>query len=192
MAFFTVWEVLDILIIALALGFIFMKFIRRPKTVSKEDWMAQYSRKRFDWKDLWYAALIVAPTILLHEFGHKFVAMGFGLEATFRAAYLWLGIGIILRLINFEFIFFVPAYVSITGTATNLQYAITAFAGPAVNLILWFVSLLIIKNTKNLKMKTKYGLTLFMRINLWLFIFNMLPIPGFDGWQVYSGLFNMF
>jgi len=192
MTFLNIWEAADIIIIALALGFIFMKFIRRPKDTSQENWMTQYAKKRFEWKDLWYSALIVAPAIILHEFGHKFVAMGFGLTATFKAAYGWLGLGIVLRLINFGFIFFVPAYVSIQGNATPLQYAITAFAGPGINLVLWLVAFILLKRLKNIKPKMKYALILVKRINLWLFIFNMLPIPGFDGWHIYTNLFAAF
>ncbi|MFH1506511.1 MAG: M50 family metallopeptidase [archaeon] len=190
MAFFNLAEVLDIIIIAIALGFIFMIFIKRPQVV--KNWMDRYKKKKFEWKDLLYAAMIVAPAVILHEFGHKFVAMGFGLQATFEAAYIWLGLGIILRLVNFGFIFFVPAYVSIQGVATPGQYALTAFAGPAVNAILWVVSLLIVKKVKDMKPNTRYAWLLSARINMFLFIFNMLPIPGFDGWHVYSNLIKAF
>ena len=124
---------------------------------------------------------------MFHEFGHKFTAMAFGLTATFEAAYLWLAIGIVLRLMRFPFIFFVPAYVSIAGTATNAQLGLIAFAGPAVNLVFWIGSILIIKYKKLSPPKLQF-FHLFKQINMLLFIFNMLPIPGFDGSKVFGAL----
>ena len=36
------------------------------------------------------------------------------------------------------------------------------------------------------------ALLLTSRINMFLFIFNMLPIPGFDGSKVFTGLIQAF
>ena len=85
----------------------------------------------------------------------------------------------------------VPAYVSIFGDGTALQYSLIAFAGPFVNLFLWIGSLIILKT---MKIKHRYIplLVLTSRINMFLFIFNMIPIPGFDGYKVFSGLLSIF
>jgi len=187
---FSYKEIIDIIIITAALGFIFMMFFTPRRTAN--EWLASAQKKNTFWHDFLFAAALIAPAILLHEFGHKFTAMGFGLSATFEAAYLFLGIGLVMRLLRFPFIFFVPAYTSIMGNATVVQNALIAFAGPGVNLILWIGSLLILKYKRNLSHNKLQYLALFRQINMFLFIFNMIPIPGFDGYHVFSSLFNLF
>ncbi|MBN1792957.1 M50 family metallopeptidase [Candidatus Woesearchaeota archaeon] len=186
---FSVAEIIDIVIMTGAIGFIFKDvFKRRPKVEvllpKSYDPLSQYN-SRFNWNDFWFAVAVVGPSVILHEFGHKFFAIANGMSAEFHAAYTWLIIGLILKLLSFGFIFFVPAYVSISG-GTALQMAGAAFAGPAVNLILWLGASAILKhNQQNRRFKGDlFHLTfLTSRINMFLFIFNMLPIPGFDGWN---------
>jgi len=186
-------EIFDMIFMSIVVGFIFMNFLKRFRKPTIED----YSRKRawyeryFNWKDFKFAVAVTAPAILLHELGHKFVAMGFGFEAVFNAAYAWLGLGVLMSFAGF--IFFVPAYVSISnpvGTAINPGvFSLIAFAGPAVNLILFLLAWQALKrNWFDSKYKPIIHLT--KNINLLLFIFNMLPIPGFDGYKVYTGLFK--
>ena len=186
---FTIAEILDIVIMTLVIGFIF-KDIFKPRKRIEVITPDYYLRKKgFNWADFWYAAAIVAPSIILHEFGHKFVALANGMSASFHAAYTWLFIGVLLKLINAGFIFFVPAYVAISGTGTPLQFASIAFAGPSVNLVLWLGGLILLRKVK-LKRDAYRFVFLISRINMFLFIFNMLPIPGFDGFGVYSNLFR--
>jgi len=188
----SVWELIDIIVMTLAVGYIFHDVFRVRPLHSVDPLL--HLRKAFMWNDFWFACSVVAPAIILHEIGHKITALSFGLSATFQAAYLWLLIGIVLKLLNFGFIFFVPAFVSISGNATPLQGSLVALAGPGVNFVLWLGSWIIIKNASALKLssRSRYYFTLTKQINLFLFIFNMLPIPLFDGWTVYSGLFKTF
>ena len=66
-------------------------------------------------------------------------------------------------------------------------YSIVAFAGPAMNGFLWLITALILK--KNLVSRKYVPLVhITKKINMLLFIFNMLPIPGFDGFKVYQGI----
>ena len=60
-----------------------------------------------------------------------------------------------------------------------------------VNLVLWLGSLLLLKTVK-LKQPLHHIIFMISRINMFLFIFNMLPIPGFDGWSVWGGLIKLF
>jgi len=186
-------EIFDIAIMTLAVGFIFRDiFHYTPKVeVLTPEYYLRGKGKRFNWTDFWFAAAVVAPSIILHEFGHKFLALAFGMTAVFSAAYLWLGIGIVLKLISSPFLFFVPAYTAISGAGTALQFALISFAGPAVNLIIWLGALLIMKNHKKLKRNHYHFLFLISRINMFLFIFNMLPIPGFDGYGFFSQIFKV-
>ncbi|MGV8171249.1 MAG: metalloprotease [Candidatus Woesearchaeota archaeon] len=187
--FITPIEIFDIILMTFVVGFVFMDVFKPQKKVVT-DVLEKYLKKSkgFDWHSFWFAAMVTAPAIILHELGHKITALSFGLTAVFNAAYVWLGVAILLKLIGSSFIFFVPAFVRISGNATSAQQSIIAFAGPAVNLIIFIVALIILKTTKNLSMKTIQFLQLTKSISLFLFIFNMIPIPGFDGFTVFKNL----
>jgi Zn-dependent protease len=177
-------ELFDMAVMTAVVGFIFMDLFKKP--VENYDPLIHY-KAGFNWNDFLFACLVVAPAIIFHELSHKFFALSYGLNATFQAAYFFLGLGLMMKLMRFGFIFFVPAYVSIIGRATPLQFGMIAFAGPLMNLILWVGTLFVLK--KNM-VKRKYvpAVLLTSKINMFLFIFNMLPIPGFDGFQVFRGL----
>lgn len=178
---FSLGELFDVILMTLAVGFIFMDMFK--------DSHLGLGKNAF-----WFACLVTAPAIIFHELAHKFVALGFGLEATFHAAYFWLILGVALKLMRSGFIFFVPGYVSIGAGVAAVQplaMALIAFAGPFLNLVLYFVSVLWLRQ-KRLKKRTFMFLHVTKQINLFLFIFNMLPIPFFDGMKVYSGLFGFF
>ncbi len=176
---FTLRELFDVIIMTLAVGYIFMDMFRRNPI-------------GFDKKAFCFACLVTAPALIAHELAHKFVALSFGLQAEFHAAYFWLILGVILKLIRFNFIFFVPAYVSIGAAGMSvipLQSALIAFAGPLLNLVLFVVSWALLKK-RRLKHSTFIFLQVTKQINLFLFVFNMLPIPFFDGLKVYQGFFQ--
>ncbi len=78
--------------------------------------------------------------------------------------------------------------------------ALVSFAGPATNLVLGLIfclaaaALIIfsgIQDSANAQISSN-ALRLFYRgamLNFVLFIFNMLPAPGFDGWHILSSFF---
>ena len=195
MPLITFGEILDLILMTFFVGYIFsgMVPVRREEHY---DPLTHYKRG-FDWEGLKFAIMATAPAVILHELMHKFVALGFGLDAVFYAFYrstftLMLGIfSIIAKITGFGFIFFVPGYVGISGNGTHLQFALTAFAGPFVNLVLWILPWYLLKY-KIYKKKHYLLLVLTQRINMFLFIFNMLPIPGFDGYKVFTGLIRAF
>lgn len=209
MVFFTLMEVFDAILMSFVVGFIFSgiftpvsthktpddlikeyeKPLKTKRSKNKTSFFSNFFTRSW-FNDVLFASIVVAPGIVLHELGHKITALAFGMQATFHAAYTWLGIGVILKLIGFPFIFFVPAYVSITGGNT-LSYGLTALAGPMINLLLYILSVIIMKFSK-LDNRKKYFWALTRRINILLFFFNMLPIPGFDGFQVYTNLYKVF
>lgn len=182
-------EIIDIIIMTAAVGYIFMGIFRLGRR--------EIYTGKFDWQSFKYACIITAPALILHELAHKFSALGYGLEPVFHAAYIWLAIGIALRVLRTGFIFFVPAYVSIcaSGDACNVSkfgFAMIALAGPAINFSLFIASFIILKFFDNkLSERTRILLYLTKQINLLLFVFNMLPLPGFDGLKVYQGLFGI-
>lgn len=191
--FLTFSEILDILVMTLALGFIFKDAFRRAEYHNHDPLKAlQHVTARPSWQDFKFAALITAPAIILHELAHKFVALGLGMQATFHASYEFLGLGVLLKLLSFPFIFFIPGYVSHSAAASPLHAAIVAGVGPFMNLFLWFCCWLLLKQKQFMRVHKSWFNALFLssRINLFLFIFNMLPIPIFDGAQFFSGLFH--
>ena len=189
MPLFTFSEIFDIVVMTAVVGYIFSDVFKKPV---REDYdPLTHFNAGFDIENYKFAIVVAAPAIILHELGHKFVALGFGLEAQFQAAWIFLGLALIMKMMNFGFIFLVPAYVSIAGNATPLESSLIAFAGPVVNLILWLFAALALK-VRLFAKKHDTLLLLTVRINMFLFIFNMLPIPGFDGNKVFLGLIKAF
>jgi Zn-dependent protease len=175
-------EIIDLILMTIIVGIIFSSFFRKFRPYEA------LNKYGIDWKTIKMAIWITAPAIILHEMAHKFVALSFGLEAVFHAAYMWLAIGFVLALLRTGFVFFVPGYVSIFGAqVAPIVYSTIAFAGPFMNLLLWFGAWIVLKKD-NINSKFVPILILTKKINMLLFIFNMLPIPGFDGFQVYSGI----
>jgi len=189
---FTFSELLDIVVMSLALGFIFKDIFKKKILVAKDyDPIKAYTSftSSSGYENFIFAILVTAPAVILHEFGHKFVAISFGATATFQAAYLFLGIGILLKLMNVGFVFFVPAYIAWAGRVTAPQASMIAFAGPLVNLVIWLGAAAWLKYGKVDKKHLQF-LVLTKKINMFLFIFNMIPIPGFDGYHVLINLVN--
>lgn len=205
MAFFSFLEGIDALIMTALVGFLFMDIFRRRQLSTQE--MLNPRKRR--WSDFLFAAAIIAPSVILHELGHKFVAMGFGQAATFHGACsiqpgtgglfnlpcILMIVAIGLKLAGSNLLFFIPAYVSISGSASALEHALIAFAGPGINLLLWAIPAAYIRYARGfsrLATNTQHGLVLLSRINLFLFVFNILPIPGFDGSHILRNLIAAF
>ena len=179
-------EIIDMVVMTFIIGYIFKDVfpVQEQPTIIDIDYIQRVEYNRF-----WFAILAVAPAILLHELGHKFAAIAFGITATFHAAYSFLLLGLVLKVMNFPFIFFIPAYVS-HGPTTVLAGTIIAFAGPLVNGILWLIA----RYSLNQRLVPKKYRTLMFfvqYINGFLFVLNMIPIPGFDGYHVLSGLMQL-
>ena len=179
---FTFQEIIHIAIMTAITGYIFKDlFAKRPNPGNYNPLKPIKSNNHF-----WFAAVAVGSSIILHELGHKFIAIYLGLEATFHAAYSFLILGLLLKLMNFSLIFLVPAYVSHPAT-TPINSAMIAFAGPATNGLIWLITGLAInknwiqKKYLSLAYATKY-------INGFLFIVNMIPFPGIDGYWIFKGL----
>jgi len=148
------------------------------------------------------AALAATATgFILHEMGHKFVAMRRGYVAHFRV-WAW---GIALALITAfvsqgQFLFGAPGAVYIAPAAGVLSYgayasshrnegkdnALISAAGPGTNLAfaLSFLFLIFVLPTDGLwNTVATYGFIL----NVGLGSFNMLPIPPLDGYKIFKG-----
>ncbi len=183
--FISIQEIIDIIIMTFAIGYIFSDVFKKQPTGSYDP-LEYYKNPLLE--NIKSGAIIAAPAIVLHELAHKFSAIAFGAIATLHAPYFWYILIILLKLMRFPILFFVGGYVSHTPLPP-LESAIVAIAGPLVNLLLWIFSLMVIKH--NLINKKYYHIIIpFSRLNMLLFIFNMLPFPGFDGYHFISGVLN--
>ena len=185
MEFITFKEIFYFAILTLAIGYIFTGiFVKRPRTV----WDRMHP-KNIKLEDFKFAAMVAAPAIILHELAHKYVAMGFGFEATFELFSFGLILGVFLKVIGSPFLIIAPGYVTIGSAAfTNaLAYRLIAFAGPLTNLVLWGVSKTMLKKIKNMNITQRSALLMSQKLNVLLFFFNMIPFGPFDGAKVFFG-----
>ena len=173
-------EIINLLILTAALGYIFSGFIRRPKSID------DYFKSSPEWEDMKYAAIIVAPAVIFHELAHKAVGLYFGFDAILGISVFGLGLGVILRFIRSPIIFFIPAFV-ISTAAVNFpeKFAVLALAGPAANFALYWLSDWALLSRKWPKHNNAFIIS--RRINLWLLILNMIPVGFFDGAKVLKG-----
>ena len=179
----TVTEIMSMAVITVVLGYIFADFISRPK--EPFEYLSGASR----WKDIKFASLVIAPAVIVHELFHKFVAMGFGLPAFFKVYWFGLFLGLALKMMHAPLLIIAPAYV-IYPAATHFQNMLIAFAGPFANLLMWVGATLWLKYGK-VRRKTELVLALTRKINFFLFVFNMIPLPPLDGYHFFSNLIAM-
>jgi len=166
-------ELFDIVVMAVAVAFIFLP---------------EWSKEGFR-----LSLLVTAPAVVLHEIAHKFVAIAFGASATIHAQYFGLGLGIFLRAIQSPFILFIPGYAAIQGDVTVLANILISFAGPGINLVLYLMSSYLLGRARDAQRLSRHHVLLVLtkRINGFLFVFNMLPVPPMDGFHVLSGILSL-
>lgn len=187
---FTIYEIIDIIVMCVALGYIFQDYVAPQIARVKEyDPIKEFAKKQ-DFSQFWLAIAVTAPAIILHEFGHKFVALAFGATATFEAAYGFLVFALILKYFKAPFLFFVPAYIAWSGPVDSFGIFWIAIAGPLVNGLLWLASYTALKLNKVPKKYVPFVI-LTKKINGFLAIFNMIPLFGFDGSHVFSAIIDM-
>ena len=127
------------------------------------------------------SVVAVGSGFVLHELMHKFAAERFGYWAEFR---MWV-MGIVLALITstLGFIFAAPGATYIQGNnVTERQNGIISLAGPATNIVIAFLFLLV--GAVGTGIVGDIGLIGFP-VNLFLATFNMLPLMPLDGAKVF-------
>lgn len=128
--------------------------------------------------------IAVGPGFVLHELSHKFTARRYGYWAEFR---MW-PLGLLLALVTstFGFIFAAPGATYISGlNITKPENGRISIAGPLTNVAvaLVFFPLLVFAGGNGFwGYLGSYGVF----INIWLALFNMLPIMPLDGAKVFS------
>jgi len=176
----SLWEIVSLVIMTVALGYIFTGYVIRDQMDTG-----------FSWKSLKFTMIVAAPAVVFHELGHKFVAMALGHSATFFVYWWGLGLALVLKLISSPLLILAPAYVSIPAGVPAWDGLWIAFAGPLVNLALFVTSILVVKYKKEMSKKEFLGWTISKKLNIFLFIFNMIPLAPLDGSHVLSNLLSL-
>jgi Zn-dependent protease len=126
------------------------------------------------------SALAVISGFLLHELAHKVVAQRYGAWAEFRIFPMGLLLALVFSFLGF--VFAAPGAVYINGRLSWKQNGLVSIAGIATNIVLGAVFFA-------LSLAYPVGdvgliLQVLATINLFLAVFNLLPIPPLDGSKV--------
>lgn len=112
-------------------------------------------------------------TVLLHELGHALVAMAVGMR----------GVSITITGLG--------GLCSYTGERHPKQELLISAAGPATNLLVAWVTWVFLSNGMPSDETLRFLLSWFWMWNLWLGIFNSLPIFPLDGGQMALSISRM-
>jgi Zn-dependent protease len=149
------------------------------------------------------AFISTATAFILHEMGHKFVAIRLGYVAHFQVWAWGLALTLITAVVSQgAFMFGAPGAVYIAPAVAGGYYAygrrsgglrseehdnvLISAAGPGTNLAfaVLFLALLVFGPAAGfVEMVASYGFSL----NVGLGAFNMLPIPPMDGYKIFRG-----
>lgn len=130
------------------------------------------------------ALVAVGTGFILHELAHKYTAIHFGARAEYRAWMQGLVFALLTSLIGF--VFAAPGATYIFGGHINAKKnALISLAGPATNIVLGiaFITLAFLIGPYNPFFETA---SLTASVNLFLALFNMLPIFPLDGSKVFA------
>ena len=143
---------------------------------------------RFDVALLPVITLVVVLVFVSHELGHKFVAQRYGCSATYKMWPMGLFLGIITGFLG-GIIFAAPGAVVISpyskkrfafhvATLGRKEIGHIGIAGPAVNLVIGFISLVAFF------IYSSSILAAIAQISFFLALFNLIPFGPLDGRKV--------
>ncbi|MDA1008420.1 MAG: site-2 protease family protein [Planctomycetota bacterium] len=143
----------------------------------------------------------VIASICLHELGHGIAAIWQGDDTPRRTGHMTLNPVVhmgSLSLLFFAVIGFAWGMMPVNPSRFrwgHLGEAFVAFAGPLVNLllalfatVLWALWIAFGSRSEPLATNMTNALEVGIYINLFLFVFNLLPIPPLDGSRIAAGL----
>jgi Zn-dependent protease len=126
-------------------------------------------------------------SFMIHEFAHKFTAQRYGMYAHFRMTIQ--GYYLSAVAILFAIPIFGTGVMAVGGVSDTDDYAKSTVAGPLSNLIvaglLFITAEIIVITTGALSDPVEFIIFYGMLLNSFLGLFNMIPIPGFDGSTIF-------
>jgi len=125
--------------------------------------------------------ILVICSFILHEFGHKFLAQRYNAWSEFRVY----PIGLVITLISsvMGFLFAAPGAVYIRGDIDKNTQGKISLAGPGVNFVIAAVAIVIVLSMDSGTLV--YAIfQMLAYLNGWIGLFNMIPIPPFDGSKI--------
>ena len=155
-------------------------------TVLKLRWVVAVSPVAALWLALGVAPLAllaVVTAFVLHELAHRSMARRMGYWAEYRAWPLGLILAVATSFLGF--LFAAPGAVYVEGAVDRRGYGVIALAGPMTNLAVACVVRALLSLAPPLGALGRV-LWFIGDINLWLGVFNLLPIPPLDGFKVAS------
>ena len=147
------------------------------------------------------ALFLVVFSVCCHEFMHAFVALKMGDDTAARCGHLTLNplkqMGIFsLIMLLFIGIAWGQVPVNRANFRSRAGRVATCLAGPLTNLVLWLLFMILSLATA-MNSDNRFAVNMLAygaMLNLVLFVFNLLPIPGLDGFNVlvefFPGLFR--
>lgn len=126
------------------------------------------------------AIIAYSFAFILHEIAHKFMAQRLGYWAEFRV----IKQGLLLTLLSFfsPFKIIAPGAVMIRGFMNPNDYGKISIAGPATNIGLGLLSLIVYQLSGNSFMVMMGFIG--MSVNSMLALFNLIPLGNFDGLKI--------
>ncbi|MFX0055808.1 MAG: hypothetical protein ACFFAX_10795 [Promethearchaeota archaeon] len=138
----------------------------------------------------WFPLALISVfwlSFMIHEFAHKFVAQKYGMYAHFRMTMQ--GYYLSAVAILFAIPIFGTGVMAVGGVRDVDDYAKSTVAGPFSNLIvaglLFITAEIIVITTGVLAFPIDFIVIYAMLLNSFLGLFNMIPIPGFDGSTIF-------
>lgn len=156
---------------------------------------------QFEMIEIIYLALTLAIAFSVHEFAHAYSAYKFGDNTAAKQGRLTLNpikhldpIGTILFfIVGFGWARPVPVN-RFNFKNPRVAGIIVSVLGPISNLLLAFVGVLLLSVLIQFDASSNYVITLtqflgvFVRVNVLLFIFNLIPLPPLDGYRIIEDL----
>jgi Zn-dependent protease len=134
--------------------------------------MSLYKKKIFDYSLLFIEfILVLILAIFIHEFGHYLMSFFLGVSS---------------QMLFFDGL--IIARTEILSSPSNLKLAFIALGGPLINLLTFFATYFLAKRLDFDIMFINY----FYRFNFFFFLFNLFPIPTFDGFKFLFHLLSHF
>ena len=139
--------------------------------------------------------LSISIAFIFHELAHRTIARYYGCYARFQMWSFGLKVALLFAILtNGNFVFAAPGAVVIypridlwgsQQPITKKESAIISLGGPGMNVLLAVVSFALI-HLVAVGGIIQTILTYSMKINLWLALFNMIPIPPLDGSKIFG------